>query len=224
MKRLLIFAILFATLFAFSGKSLAGPSPEAYHVEFIGMKEFYNVGDSIKIKVETATAGKITDVQLQVLPHTDSNKANEVTSLRTTHNQKKSTYETIGFFKTRTVDSYTVLFQATHDSFAGPKQIEASIIIHVKDPKQLIMHVSPHVSKVSVGQEVPILITYSSKYKVDFRFSEPVKDLMTLKGDGVFKKIVLFKAGEAKEYKLLITAHQDRILSQKSAIVTIEAE
>ncbi|MED4782971.1 hypothetical protein [Brevibacillus choshinensis] len=226
MRLLFKIALLCTVLFisTVSGSALAVPNPASYGVQFVGMQESYNSGDKIKLTVETRTSGDLSDIQFKVLPIAGGNSDGDVTSVKTTYNKKKYTYTTTGYFKPSSVGFYTIGFQATHNSFEGTKKIEVTTMIQVKNPNELTMSVSPHQSIIAVGQELPILITYNSKYKVTFEYSEPVTELITKKADGVYKKIILYKATESQKYNITITATQSKIKDVKSETITFYAD
>lgn len=206
MKIMLKLTLIFALLIALSGSAFAMPNPASYEMKFLGIKEIYNFGDKIKLTVETITSGEVSDFQFKVLPFPDAKDEGKITNVKTTYNQNKYTYTTTGYFSPNSSGDYTILLQANHKSFEGHKLIEASTIIHVKDPNDLYLNVNPYQATINVGQELPILISYSSKDKITFLYNVPVTELVTKKVDGIYKKVVIFRATEAKDYLITITA------------------
>jgi len=223
MRALFHFALVLNLLFAFSGSVYAAPNPSAFSVEFVGMKDSYYSDDKIKLTVEVHTSGDVTDAQFKVVP-IGGNKDEEVTETATTYNQKKYIYTTIGYFTPNSVGMYIVTFNAKHDSFLGTQKIELSTTFEVKNPNELALSVSPQNSTIDVGQLTPILITYSSKNRFTFDFSEPVTELALRKVNGEYKKLVLFKATKAKKYDITMTATNNKTKEKKFQTISINAK
>ncbi|MFS0553416.1 hypothetical protein [Brevibacillus sp. 179-C9.3 HS] len=205
MKTLLRIAIALAMVLTMSSGAFAAPNPAAYEAKFVELKGSYNAGESIKLTVETKTAGQISDAKFLVRT-IGGNDKDKVTSVRTTHSKTKATYTTTGYLKPTSKGIYLLAFQATHKSFEGEKKVELTATLSIKDPNKITLNVTPNTIHVKTGKEVPILITYSSKSTPTFTYSTPVTELYTKRANNENKKVVLFKAEKAGKFTINITA------------------
>ncbi|AWX57961.1 MULTISPECIES: hypothetical protein [Brevibacillus] len=205
MKTLLRIAIALAMVLTMSSGAFAAPNPAAYEAKFVGLKETYNAGESIKLSVETKTAGQITDAKF-LLKTIGGNDKDKITSVRTTHSKTKATYTTTGYLKPTSQGIYLLAYQATHKSLEGEKKIELIATLSIKDPNKITLNVTPNTIHVKKGKEVPILITYSSKSTPQFTYSTQVTELYTKRVGNENKKVVLFKAEKAGKFTINVTA------------------
>lgn len=205
MKALLRIAIAIAMVFTMSAGALAATNSADYEAKFVGLKESYGAGESIKLTVETKTAGQIVNAKYLVKAIIGSDK-DKITSLRTTHSKSKSTYTTTGYFKPSAPGVYILAFTATHKSAAGEKKIEINKTLSITNPNKISMNVTPNTVNVKKGKELPILITYSSKYTPKFTYSTAVTELYTKRVNNENKKVVLFKADKVGKFTIKVTA------------------
>lgn len=206
MKILCKLLLAMTMLFAFSGMTFAKPSPDSYHIEFVQLKEAYDAGDKIKLAVETVTSGDTSHFKLSVEPVEGGNRKDKVTDVETSYKKSTFKYTTTGYLTPSSPGTYLVTYQAKHRSFAGEKLLEATTLLTIKNPNEITMQVSPDVATVSLGKEVPLLITASSRAPLSFTYPEGVTELYTEQVSNIYKKVVLVKADKKGEFTIKIKA------------------
>jgi|GEM_PF-3824534 len=206
MKQLLKVLLVLTMMFSLAGTAwAAAPSDsESIEVEFKSLKDSYNVGDKIKLTVETTVGGTFKDIKLQVLPIVGGDEDDEIKNIKTTGS--KSKYTTTGYLTPSKSGLYMIAVTASMTSGSKVIEAEKNAVIDVKDPKKIALTVTPGDAEIDLGQEIPVLITYSSKSSVKFTYSEKVTELATKKVNGVYKKVVLFKPDEKGTHSLKVTA------------------
>ncbi|WP_134685734.1 hypothetical protein [Brevibacillus migulae] len=206
MKQLWKVLLVLTMLFSLAGTAWAAApaDPESIEVEFKSVKDSYSVGEKIKLTVETTVGGTFKDIKLQVLPIVGGDEDDEIKNIKTTGS--KSKYTTTGYITPSKSGLYMIAATASMTSGSKVIEAEASAVLDVKDPKKITLAVTPGDAEIQLGQEIPVLITYSSKYSTKFTYSEKVTELASKKVNGVYKKVVLFKPDEKGTHSLKVTA------------------
>ncbi|HZG14031.1 MAG TPA: hypothetical protein VE710_03315 [Candidatus Bathyarchaeia archaeon] len=206
MKQLFKMLLVLTMLLSMAGTAwaTAPTDPESIEVEFKSLKDSYSVGEKIKLTVETKVGGTFKDIKLQVLPIVGGDEDDEIKNIKTTGS--KSKYTTTGYLTPSKSGLYMIAVTASMTSGSKVIEAEKSAVIDVKDPKKITLTVTPGDAEIDLGQEIPVLITYSSKSSVKFTYSEKVTELASKKVNGVYKKVVLFKPDEKGTHSLKVTA------------------
>jgi len=209
MKQMMKVLLVLTMLFSLAGTAWASEpmDPQLLKVEFKGLKDSYSVGEKIKLTVETTVGGEFQDIKLQVLPVIGGDADDKIKSIKT--KGSKSKYTTTGYLTPSAPGMYVVAATAKMISGDDEEKVieaETKVAFEVKDPKKISLGVTPGDAEIQLGQEIPVLITYSSKSSVKFTYSEKVTELASKKVNGVYKKVVLFKPDEKGTHSLKVTA------------------
>ncbi|MGG4454889.1 hypothetical protein [Brevibacillus porteri] len=208
MKTFLRFAMAFVLLFTLSDNAFASQPmhPKGYVTDFTGLKENYNIGDRVKLTVTTQTGGELTNAVFRVASVGGDSINDAITSVQTTYRKSNATYTTTGYLTLSSEGVYFVQYQAKLKLKDGEITIKETATIEILNPNKITMTATPGSVHVKKGTEVPILITYSSKYTPKFTYSTKVTELYTTRSSKGNRKVILFSADQAGEYKLTIEA------------------
>lgn len=189
-------------LFSFTGSAFAVSSNDTIDINFKALSSKYNIGDTVSLKIETTAKQTIQSIEVNVVLPNGSNK-----SLTTrTSNSKKSTYTTTGTYKPESEGTHTLTVKVTEkDSNGNIHTGEGSQSFTVKNPDKFsIISITPKGATITLGEEIPLLITYQSKTSVKFTLDKTIKEVTTFKDGGVYKKLLLLKPTKTGENEIKI--------------------
>ncbi|HZG14030.1 MAG TPA: hypothetical protein VE710_03310 [Candidatus Bathyarchaeia archaeon] len=220
MKRWVSVFLTMMLVFAFTGTSLAALPPDALALSIDPIKESYKVGERVKLTVYARVGGTFQETKLQVVPIEGGSTEDQLKDVKTEkHKRQGDLFITTGSFTPSKSGVYQVTATATMRSdYYGGKIITEVVTetFSVTDPKEVILSVTPSLSRIQLGQEVPILITYNGDYSPKLTVSEEFTELYMKRVNNIRQKLVLFKPEKAGTYvfKIVVETKYDRAVEE----------
>lgn len=149
----------------------------------------------------------------------------EIESVKTTVNRTKKYYTTTGYFTPKAERSYVLLFGIKQKNAAG-EVVEGYIekSFNSVDKNKINLTVSPNEIRAKEGEEIPVLVTYSSSITTKLEFNQKVTELGSSRKSGVYKKVYLWKPEKKGEYTLKVKATQSKTNRVETKEITIVVE
>ncbi|MED4582027.1 hypothetical protein [Brevibacillus choshinensis] len=146
-------------------------------------------------------------------------------SVKTTLNRTKKAYVTTGYFTPKAEGSYILLYSMKQKNSKG-EAVEANAEKSFKtvDKNKINLTVSPNEITAKLGEEIPVLVTYSSSITTKLEFNQKVTELGSSRKNGVYKKVYLWKPEKKGEYTLKVKATQSRTDRVETKEITIVVE
>ncbi|MGD8192100.1 hypothetical protein ACQCN2_19190 [Brevibacillus ginsengisoli] len=221
MKAFLKFTLMIVILFSFTGSAFArNPLPPGIVITFKTLSSKCNLGDTVNLELETTSEEPIQSVDVNVVLPDGSTKS---LSTKTT-NPIKYTYTTTGTYKPGVAGTHTIQVTVTSKDKNGEIITgENSKSFTVNNPDAFsIVSITPKNATISLGQEIPLLITYKSKTSVQFTFSQKVEEVKTYKDGGVYKKLIILKPTKIGENPVIITGKNKYNADIRPLIINVE--
>lgn len=159
-------------------------------ISFISLQDSYKIRLTITLKVETKIlSGSVEEVRFYVSPSLDNE---EVKNAQTTQVSSNYYLTTASLYLSQE-GKYNIQVAATIKRPNGTiTYAQTYEHIQIVDEDGLNLQVFPQKSKLKLGQELPILITYNGK-NVKLGYSEDITGEFTVKKGKGYKKVIMIK-------------------------------